>query len=465
MQINYQTYMKPFSVSIHIFRRDLRLNDNTALMAALDKSERVVPVFIFDEKQLDNPYRGHNSFEFMVNSLIELDQKLKAKGSQLYFFKGLTQEVISQLIEKLKPGALFFNRDYTPFSRKRDEAISKVCQKHNVELNVYADALLNEPEMVHKDDGKPYTVFTPFMKKARLNTISEPVHNLYPNYYNQKIDVPASFHSPKSLIKSHNQNLLVKGGRTEGLKLLEQVETMGDYETRRELPSVQGTSLLSAHHKFGTVSIRETYQKLVSYFEKQHPMVNELYWRDFFTHIVWHFPRVLGNAFREKYDKIEWSHNEQKFERWCKGETGFPIVDAGMRELVTTGYMHNRVRMIVASFLTKDLHIDWRWGERFFANHLTDYDPAVNNGNWQWGASTGCDAQPYFRIFNPWSQQRRFDSECKYIKKWLPELKHLSAQQIHNIEKEDCTAGKYPRPIIEHKTEALNAKMIFKSIS
>jgi deoxyribodipyrimidine photo-lyase len=454
--------MKPFSISIHIFRRDLRLNDNTALMAALEKSELVIPVFIFDERQLDNPYRGHNAFQFMVTSLIELDQKLKAKGSKLYFFKGVTHEVIDQLIKKAKPEALFFNRDYTPFSRERDEAISEVCQKHNIELNVYADALLNEPEMVHKDDGNPYTVFTPFMKKARHNAVSEPEHNLQSNYYNKKIDAPSSFRAPKSLIKSHNQNLLVKGGRSEGIKLLEQLENMGDYETRRELPSVQGTSLLSAHHKFGTVSVRETYQKIASYFGKQHPMINELYWRDFFTHIVWHFPHVLGNAFRQKYDEIDWSHNEKNFERWSNGQTGFPIVDAGMRELVSTGYMHNRVRMITASFLTKDLHIDWRWGERFFANHLTDYDPAVNNGNWQWGASTGCDAQPYFRVFNPWNQQRRFDPECKYIKKWLPELKTCTAKQIHDIEKGKHPDTSYQKPMLDHKEEAVLAKEMFK---
>ncbi|MDA3818393.1 MAG: deoxyribodipyrimidine photo-lyase [Prolixibacteraceae bacterium] len=455
--------MKPFSLSIHIFRRDLRLNDNTALMAALEKSERVVPVFIFDERQLDNPYRGHNSFEFMINSLIDIDQKLKAKGSQLYFFKGVTHEIVSQLIEKLKPGALFFNRDYTPFSRERDETISNVCKKRKIELNVYADALLNEPEMVHKEDGTPYTVFTPFMKKARLNSVSEPVHNLYSNYYNKNIEIPSSFHTPKTLMISQNPTLLVKGGRTEGLKLLEQIEKLADYEKQRELPSIQGTSLLSAHHKFGTVSVRETYQKLVSFFGKQHPMINELYWRDFFTHIVWHFPHVLGNAFREKYDKIEWSHDEQKFERWCNGQTGFPIVDAGMRELVSTGYMHNRVRMIVAAFLTKDLHIDWRWGERFFASHLTDYDPAVNNGNWQWGASTGCDAQPYFRIFNPWRQQHRFDHECKYIKKWVPELKEFTAKQIHDIEKRKHSDTSYPEPMLMHKEEAVVAKAMFNT--
>jgi deoxyribodipyrimidine photo-lyase len=454
--------MKLFSLSIHIFRRDFRLNDNTALMAALEKSEHVLPIFIFDERQLENPYHGHNEFEFMINSLLELDQKIKSKGSQLYFFIGIAHEVIQQLIDAIKPDAVFFNRDYTPFSRERDETITKVCKKYKIELNVYADSLLNEPETVQKNDGKPYTVFTPFMKKARLNAISEPVHNLYSNYFNKEINFPFSFHDPKSLIKNHNPYLLVTGGRTEGLELLEHIEKLADYELQRNIPSIWGTSLLSAHHKFGTVSVRETYHKLATFFGKQHPMINELYWRDFFTHIIWHYPHVLGNAFREKYNDIQWNHDEQKYERWCNGQTGFPIVDAGMRELVSTGYMHNRVRMIAASFLIKDLHIDWRWGEQFFANHLTDYDPAVNNGNWQWVASTGCDAQPYFRIFNPWSQQRRFDPECKYIKKWIPELKAFSAKQIHDIEKGKITGDNYPEPMLDHKEHAMISKEMFK---
>jgi deoxyribodipyrimidine photo-lyase len=457
--------MKTFKTSVHIFRRDLRLEDNTALMAALSQSERVLPIFIFDKRQLENPYHGKNSFEFMVNSLLVLDQKLKERDAELYFFKGGLNEILNEIISKTEPDALFVNRDYTPFSRRRDDEIAQLCKKKQISFNAYADALLNEPEQVSKPDGKPYTVFTPYMKKAKQNTVAEPVHNLYSNYFTGKIDCEYQIENPGELIKNPNPQLLLRGGRKEGLSMLEKLSSLYDYEKQRNIPSKEGTSLLSAHHKFGTVSVRETHQKILLEFGGDHPLINELYWRDFFTHIVWHFPHVLGNPFKEKYNKIEWENNTLKYEKWCAGETGFPIVDAGMRELVNTGYMHNRVRMVVASFLTKDLHVDWKWGERFFAKHLIDYDPAVNNGNWQWAASTGCDAQPYFRVFNPWSQQLKFDADCKYIKKWVHELSSLTPKQIHILETKDFTEGKYPRPIVNHKHEAEIIKQMFKILS
>lgn len=456
--------MKQYSLSVHIFTRDLRLYDNTALVNALQQSDRVLPVFIFDERQLSNPFKGNNSFEFMVNSLVELNEELKQKGSQLNFYKGIAHEIINKLIEKINVGAVFANRDYTPFSRERDNAIADVCRYKNIPFNLYADALLNEPEQVYKTDGNPYTVFTPFMKKAMTIKVKKPDDTSLSNYYNETVKSPSRIYDPKSLIRKSNINLRMKGGRKEGLSLLKKIESLCNYEHDRNLPSVNGTSLLSAHHKFGTVSIRETYQRVIEHFGKEHPLINELYWRDFFTHIVYHYPHVLGNSFNPKYAGIEWENNVVRFEKWCRGQTGFPIVDAGMRELITTGYMHNRVRMIVASFLVKDLHIDWRWGERFLANHLVDYDPAVNNGNWQWAASIGCDAQPYFRIFNPWSQQKKFDPECVYIKKWVPELNDLSASQIHNLHDKSQNIGKYPKPIIDHKTQADLIREKFKRL-
>lgn len=457
--------MKPFSLSIHLFRRDLRLDDNTALIAALSQSEHVLPVFIFDERQLsNNPYMGNNSFEFMVNSLAELYDELKLKVSQLCFFKGIPHEVLTEIFAAVKVDALFVNRDYTPFSRERDEQIAMVCQQHRIQFSSYADALLTEPEQVHKDDGLPYTVFTPFMKKARHLSVVEPQPNNFSNYFSGKIEILSHLFNPKELLDKSNPTLLLKGGRKEGLKLLDDVQGLNDYDESRNLPAKKGTSLLSAHHKFGTISIRETYQTIVQLFGKESTLINELYWRDFFTHVVFHFPYVLGNAFKEKYKRIAWENNEQKFDFWCKGQTGFPIVDAGMRELTTTGYMHNRVRMIVASFLTKDLHVDWRWGERFFANHLVDYDPAINNGNWQWAASTGCDAQPYFRIFNPWSQQQKFDPDCIYIKRWVPELSHLSVKEIHGLKNTKPLIPDYPTMIIDHSEAAKKSKMLFKEI-
>lgn len=452
-----------FPLSIHIFRRDLRLDDNSALMAALEQSEHVLPVFIFDALQLENPYRGDNSFQFMLNSLAELDGELRKNGSQLFCFKGIANEILAQLIESTQANAVFINRDYTPFSRERDAEMAKVCQNQQVKFNVFADALLNEPEEVSKNDGKPYTIFTPFMRKARQNPIHKPVPNNYSNFYIEEIKSAHQLNEYRLLLKHENPDLLLKGGRAEALALLKNISNLENYDSERNLPAVKGTSLLSAHHKFGTVSVRESYWHIVDELGEGHTMINELYWRDFFTHIVWHFPHVFGNAFNAKYAAIPWENDETKFEKWCNGQTGFPIVDAGMRELVASGFMHNRVRMIAASFLTKDLHIDWRWGERFFANHLIDYDPAVNNGNWQWAASTGCDAQPYFRIFNPWSQQQKFDPNCLYIKKWVPELNHLNATEIHKLQfSANLMAQSYPRPMVDHAERVQTIKSIFK---
>jgi len=454
--------MKPFSLSIHIFRRDLRLEDNTALIAALKQSEAVIPVFIFDDRQLSNPFRGNNSFEFMLNSLVELNKELRQKCSQLYVFNGLPHQVLSELFSTLKIDAVFVNRDYTPFSKMRDEEISEVCKQHGVSFSVYADALLNEPEQVFKPDGKPYTIYTPFMRKAKLLTISAPAENHFSNYYSAPVLITSKVDSARQFLQSSNPNLLLKGGRTEGVLLLNQLGEIDHYDLQRNLPAVKGTSLISAHHKFGTVSIRETYHRISNEFSQEHTLINELYWRDFFTHIGYHFPKVFGNAFNEKYAHIQWENDELKFDHWCNGTTGFPIVDAGMRELITTGFMHNRVRMIVASFLTKDLHIDWRRGERFFATHLIDYDPAVNNGNWQWAASTGCDAQPYFRIFNPWSQQLKFDPHCVYIKKWIPELVEFTPREIHGLEK-GVSSIAYPKAIVDHAEEARTSLLIYKA--
>ena len=454
--------MAVIKLSIHIFRRDLRLDDNTALLSALQQSELVIPVFIFDERQLSNPYRGNNSFEFMVNSLTELDQDLRRKGSRLFLFKGIAHEVINSLLSETNAKALFVNRDYTPFSSERDEQISEICKIQNVQFFSYADALLTEPEQVLKTDGKPYTVYTPFMKRARLIPIPFPVKNNHLNYFTGQIQ--GTIDSPLEIITERNPNLLLNGGRNEALRLFSHLDKLQHYNEIRDYPAIKGTSLLSAHHKFGTISIRETYHRIAREFPPENTFINELLWRDFFTHIVFHFPHVFVRSFRQQYDNIEWENDKTKFDRWCNGQTGFPIVDAGMRELTTTGYMHNRVRMIVASFLVKDLHIDWRWGERFFANHLIDYDPAVNNGNWQWSASTGCDAQPWFRIFNPWSQQQKFDPGCEYIKKWVNELRGCSSSEIHNLQENLIPGNQYPLPMVEHSKESAISKEIFRNL-
>lgn len=248
--------------------------------------------------------------------------------------------------------------------------------------------------------------------------------------------------------------------------ILNEIDRFSTYMKVRDFPAKAGTTKLSAHLKFGTVSIREVYYAIKNRFGADHPLIRQLYWRDFYTQIGYHFPRVFKRSFRSKYDKLDWNYNETAFHRWCEGLTGFPIVDAGMRELNRTGYMHNRVRMIVASFLIKDLHIDWRWGERYFAQKLVDYDPAVNNGNWQWAASTGCDPVPYFRIFNPWLQQRKFDPNCEYIKENVPELRSFPPSIIHNLEKvQPDDLKNYPPPMVDHTTVKELTKAMFKSVN
>ncbi len=454
---------KKHTLSLHVFRRDLRLHDNTALIEALHSSAQVITCFIFDKRQIElNDYKSDNCLQFMANSLQELDAQLRNKESRLYCFYGVAEDVIEQLISALKIDAVFVNRDYTAFSHARDQKIAAACRRFNIDFYSFADALLHEPEEVAKSDGEPYTVFTPFFNRAKQFEPASVRKNTHDNYYRDNI-AQEDQHTLKKLLQKSNPNLAVKGGRNEALGLLKKMRGLNNYETMRNIPAVNGTSRLSAHNKFGTVSIREVYATIKEEFGKQHSLIKELYWRDFFTHIAFHFPRVLGHAFQEKYANIHWSKSEKHFRAWCEGMTGFPIVDAGMRELNTTGYMHNRVRMITASFLVKDLHIDWRWGEKYFAQKLVDYDPAVNNGNWQWAASTGCDAQPYFRIFNPWLQQQKFDADCLYIKRWIPELANFPVKTIHGLaENTTMLMTNYPQPLVNHTKASMKAKAMYK---
>jgi deoxyribodipyrimidine photo-lyase len=397
----------------------------------------------------------------MIESLEELAEEIAEAGGRLVFMHGDHAAVVERLIGELSIDAVFFNKDYTPFSRKRDAAIESVCKRHNVACHQHFDTLLCDPEMFGKQDGKPYTVYTPFFKKASQLPIPLPTKNRGTFARPKKISGEVT---PRSFMPSTSASDRISvGGRKAAKKILAGIASYTSYEEERNLPAVKGTTLLAPHNKFGTVSIREVYHAVEKALGASHTLIRELYWRDFFTHIGWHFPHVFKGSFNRAYDAIEWTEDEELFEAWCEGRTGFPIVDAGMRELVATGFMHNRVRMIVASFLVKDLHISWRQGEAFFARHLTDYDPAVNNGSWQWAASTGCDAQPYFRIFNPWLQQKRFDPDCVYIKKWLPELRQLSAKYIHTMNEDDMTRTvDYPRPIVEHSRQKIHAEEMFR---
>ena len=455
---------KQYNLSLHIFRRDLRLQDNTALIDALKRSQTVIPCFIFDPKQLTHKFKSEKSIHFMANSLLELDEALRKHGSHLYCFTGAVEEVLNQLLKEINIDAVFINRDYTPYSQERDNKIAKLCTKHALALHSFADALLNEPEDVTKNDGKPYTVFTPFCRKAQTLNVQKPQPNHYKNYYNKSITAETP-HPYKQLIIKQSKDFWWQGGRKEGLHLLNKIDDLKNYDTDRNLPAKVGTTYLSAHHKFGTLSIRETYQHVAEVFNRHHTLITELYWRDFFTHIGFNFPHVFDGAFHKKYDAISWRVNEKKLQAWRNGETGFPIIDAGMRQLNQTGFLHNRVRMIVASFICKDLHQNWQLGEQYFAQNLIDIDRCVNNGNWQWAASTGCDAQPYFRIFNPWLQQQKFDPDAAYIKQWVPELAALSAKKIHKLYTfQDNIGTKYSKMIIDHTEASQYAKKLYQAV-
>lgn len=439
--------------ALFIFRRDLRLEDNTSLITALETSKRVMPCFIVDPRQVeDQPYRGRPSLAFMISSLNDLKGQLKERGGRLFIFHGKPQDVVESLIQQEGIDAVFFNADYTPFSRKRDNAITDVCAAHKIPCHVSHDALLNPPDAVRKNDGGFYTVYTPYARKAMTIPVAPPRACPRGKFEASlsSLENTKAYDALRSLAKEYPQ---YPGGRTAALSLLSGIKQLKEYDHNRDFPFLQQTTALSAHHKFGTCSARETYHHIVRAFGASHTLVKELYWRDFFTQIGYHYPHVLGQSFYPRYDRIKWEDNEVFFQAWTSGQTGFPIVDAGMRELNATGFMHNRVRMITASFLIKDLHIDWRRGEKYFAQHLVDYDPLVNNGNWQWAASTGCDAAPYFRIFNPWLQQKRFDPQAKYIKQWIPSLKNVPAQDIHDIGRKGLSFPDFPAPIVWHEHE------------
>ena len=453
--------------AIFLFRRDLRLHDNKGLNAALECTREVIPLFIFDPRQVDaHPYRSLPALQFMLSSLDSLNGELIKCGSELYTILGDPSSVLATLAKRTKIQAVFWNKDYTPFSKSRDEALIRAAESSGLAVHQCEDSFLNDPGSVLKDDGTPYTVFTPYWKKATVNQIVKPSSLKRTGFFRGSLSdaEPLSLLAEK-ILPTQSKTLALAGGREEALGIVEQLSTLKDYKAVRDLPSVKGTSMLSAHLKFGTVSAREVHARLSDLFGPSHEITRQLYWRDFFTHIAHFFPHVFGHSFHKKYDRVEWWDDPENFDKWCAGKTGFPIVDAGMRQLNSTGYMHNRVRMVVASFLTKDLQIDWRLGERYFAQKLIDYDPALNNGNWQWAASTGCDAQPYFRIFNPWLQQERFDPECLYIKKWVPELEGLAPKKIHTLYGNPSGLLNYPAPIVKHDEQKRIAERRFADLA
>ncbi len=447
-------FVKPI---VHHFRRDLRLSDNTALAAACERGS-VLPVFVFDPQQADpeqNPYFSHFGFGFLIEALTSLDNELRKCGSWLRVFEGSPKSVLSRIKNDIS--AMYANGDVTPFARERDKRIAAL----GIEYKVFEDVTLTPVGSILSDAGTPYKVYSAFAKKAREVPVnySKPAPKI--------IDTEGKFgamtidqYKTKKDWKP-NANAAFRGTHAEAKERIDRISQLKNYAEERDIPSVNGTTGLSPYLKFGLVSPREAYNAAAKAHGNSCTLINELYWRDFFHHISWHFPHVFSGNFRPEFEAINWSTNEAHFTAWKEGKTGFPIVDAGMRELAKTGHMHNRVRMIVASFLVKDLHINWRHGERHFAQFLIDYDPSANNGNWQWAASTGCDAQPYFRIFNPSRQSARFDPQAEYIKKWVPELRDFTPKEIHNWAGSLLT--NYQHPIVNHKAQAAAAKKMYKT--
>lgn len=425
-------------VNIFWFRRDLRLRDNAGLYHALRSEHPVLPLFIFDRNILDElEDRKDARVEFIHDEISNLYQQLKELGSSIVVRYGKPEEVYKKLLDEYDIHAVYTNHDYEPYATERDETIRKLLQEHNVAFHTYKDQVIFEREEVVKDDGDPYVVFTPYSRKWRekLTERTDTLDGEKISYYFKPYpteDYFENFHKTRALALIELNEMGFEPTDIEIPAREVKRSLIKNYDETRDYPAQDGTSRLGIHFRFGTISIREKARRAQ---QLNDTFLNELIWRDFYAMILANFPRVVHESFRPEYDYIEWRNDEADFQAWCTGKTGYPIVDAGMRQLNATGYMHNRVRMIVASFLTKHLLIDWRWGEAYFAKKLLDYELASNNGGWQWAAGSGTDAAPYFRIFNPWTQQKKFDPELKYIKAWIPEY----------------GTDAYPEPIVEHK--------------
>ena len=408
------------------FRRDLRLIDNHGLYEALQSELPVLPIFIFDTNILDKlENKEDKRVDFIFQALEKLNEYLEKQGKSIQIFYGKPLEIYQKLTEKYNIESVFCNEDYEPYAIKRDQEIKDFLASKNINFYQFKDQVIFQKDEITKADGKPYTVYTPYSKQWLLK------------FNDQNLEFFASEKKLDNLLNIEKQNITLENiGFKKTNYLFENpkinLEILEKYQETRDFPTLE-TSQMSVHLRFGTLSIR----KLVKIANelKDKTYLKELIWREFFMQILWHFPKVIHHSFKEKYDNIAWENNEELFQKWCEGKTGYPIVDAGMRELNETGLMHNRVRMVCASFLTKHLLTDWRIGEAYFAEKLMDYDLSANNGNWQWSAGSGCDAAPYFRVFNPEEQQKKFDPNFIYIKKWVKEF----------------GTSAYPKPIIEHK--------------
>ena len=422
-------------VSIFWFRRDLRLDDNVGFLEALKGDYPVLPLFIFDKEILDKLPKDDARVSFIYDSLQKMDAQLKEEHSRsLALYHGNPNNVFKALLSSYDIQAVYTNHDYEPYAKKRDEDIEKILKASDVSFHTSKDQVIFEKSDVVKDDGKPYVVYTPFKNKwkGKFNANQLQEHDTIPFFKNLIVDAELP-----------SVTLTEMGFEKASIIVPDFMATpalIANYEDTRNFPAIKnGTSRLGPHLRFGTVSVRKMMKKAIA--EENEIFWSELIWREFFMQILWHFPHTVTQSFRPKYDRIEWRNNEAEFEKWKKGETGYALVDAGMRELNTTGFMHNRVRMLVASFLCKHLLIDWRWGEAYFAEKLLDYDMSANVGNWQWAAGSGVDAAPYFRIFNPMTQIDKFDKQKEYINTWVTDLQELTYPPMmvdHKMARERC---------------------------
>ena len=461
-------------MNLFLHHRDIRYQDNTTLIKmGKELKAPITPIFIFPPEQIDpkeNKYFSNNLVQFMCESLVELQKDYKKKSGDLYFFEGDTLAVLKDIHKNNKINSIGFNVDYSPYAKDRDEKIKKWAEKEGIFIYQEEDMLLQnllEGETKSKNSGEPYKVFTAFMKFLRATyKVDEPNKS---SIKFKKENFETKYEIKSNELKKfyqENKDINVPSGRDNAKKRLKSVKDQKKYDELRNCLNYETTNL-SAYINLGLLSIREVFKYCLDKLGKNNGIITELYWRDFYYNILYFFPKVVGHSFREQYDKIKWRNNKKQFKAWTEGKTGFPIVDACMRQMNNTGYMHNRGRMIVASFLTKDLLIDWRWGEKYFATQLEDYNISANNGGWQWASGSGTDSQPYFRIFNPWSQSEKYDPNCEYIKKWVPELIDVDNKDIHNWEKKCKEIIKtkninYPEPIVNHKEERENTLKVYK---
>lgn len=425
-------------MNIFWFRRDLRLEDNVGLFHALNSDEDVLPIFIFDETILSQLPKDDARVTFIYQQLEKIQTQLQAIGKSLAVFQGTPFEVFTKLIDENKVKTVYTNHDYEPYARKRDLELNLFFKEKNIEFKTSKDQVIFEKSDVVKDDGTPYVVYTPFSNKWKDNFRKiKLIHYKSEDLLNKIILHSYSFLRLSDIGFESSKIKVTPYDISNAL--------IDNYEATRNFPAMNKTSYLGIYLRFGAVSIRKMVAKAIQ--SKNETFLKELIWREFFMQILWHFPHTINSSFRPKYDEIKWENNEELFQKWCEGKTGYPFVDAGMRELNATGHMHNRVRMIVASFLCKHLLIDWRWGEAYFATKLLDYEQSSNVGNWQWAAGSGVDAAPYFRIFNPTEQIKKFDKDLIYIKKWIPEMNSLD----------------YPTPIVDHKEAREKCLRVYKS--